>query len=116
MVMKLPRIWYFWSIFLHFCPKGILKEKLHVRFYKSVSLSKIFSRKIPATRILTKTRTFDQFTPVLRSLLWLPVGRHVNQVQNSMPYLCKCLNDMAPTYLADIIGPSQLSQPLRSYN
>src|SRR5208282_1723098 len=52
-----------------------------------------------ATRLITRTRTFDSITPVLRDLHWLPIRRRIEFKIATLVY--KCLNGLAPPYLAD---------------
>ena len=52
-----------------------------------------------AARVVTGTRKFEHITPVLRELHWLPVRRRIIFKLVMMVY--KCLNGLAPSYLAD---------------
>jgi len=51
-----------------------------------------------AARVTTKTRKFDQITPVLRELHWLPVRKRIVYKLAVMVY--KCLHGLAPPHLA----------------
>jgi hypothetical protein len=65
-----------------------------------------------AARILTRTRRCEHITPIIRSLHWLPVERRIEFKILTLTY--KCLHDMAPTYLKEMIEPYQPSCTLRS--
>ena len=67
-----------------------------------------------AARILTGTKKFDSITPVLRALHWLPV--HQRMQFKTLTLVFKALNDMAPTYLQELIVPYSPSRALRSTN
>ena len=54
-----------------------------------------------ATRLLTGTRKHEHITPVLRYLLWLPVHERICFKILLMTF--KCLNQLAPSYLSDLL-------------
>ncbi len=54
-----------------------------------------------AARILTRTRTSEHITPVLRSLHWLPVTFRIDFKALLLVY--KSLNGLGPTYIADML-------------
>ncbi len=60
------------------------------------------------TLILTRTRTSDHITPVLRSLHWLTVTFKVHLL------VYKSLNGLGPNYIADMLTEYKLNRPLRS--
>ena len=64
-----------------------------------------------ATRLLTGTRKHEHITPVLRDLHWLPVHKRICFKILLMTF--KCLNQLAPSYLSDLLihyRPSRTSQ------
>ncbi len=58
-------------------------------------------------RILTRTRTSEHNTPVLRSLHWLPVTFRID-------FKALSLNGLGPTYTADLLTEYKPNRPLRS--
>ena len=72
-------------------------------------LQKIQNR---AARLVTLSRPREHITPVLKSLHWLPV-----KVRISFKICCiiyKCLNDLAPEYLSELMELYVPPRPLRS--
>ena len=65
-----------------------------------------------AARILTRTQTFDHITPVLKDLHWLPVKQRIIFKIVTLTY--RCLNDLAPRYLSDLLKPYSPTRSLRS--
>ena len=64
-------------------------------------LRKLQSIQNSAARILMRCHRFDHITPVLRTLHWLPVSFRVRFKICVLVY--KCLNNLAPKYLCDLI-------------
>ena len=52
-----------------------------------------------AARIITNTKKYDQITPVIRQLNWLPV-RFMLQLRDAVMTF-KCLKGLAPPHLCD---------------
>ena len=50
-----------------------------------------------AARIVSGTREFDQVTPILKQLQWLPIVKQLEVRDAKMVF--KCLNGLAPPYL-----------------
>ena len=67
-----------------------------------------------AARIITKTRKRDHITPSLIELHWLPVAYRIKY--KIALYTYRCLNNMAPLYLKDLVATYQPLRPLRSEN
>ena len=65
-----------------------------------------------AARLVVQASKFDHVTPVLIKLHWLPVCFRIMFKILLMVY--KCLHDMAPPYLANVIKPRKTSRSLRS--
>ena len=65
-----------------------------------------------ATRLLTGTRKYDNITPILRELHWLPVTERIHF--KVLLLTSKSLNDMAPFYLRELLSPYIPSRMLRS--
>ncbi len=67
-----------------------------------------------AARVITKTKKYDHITHVLAELHWLCVPqRHIFKIAL---LTFKCLNGLAPKYLADLIQPYSSRAGLRSEN
>ena len=64
-----------------------------------------------ATRLLTGTRKHEHITPVLRDLHWLPVHERICFKILLMTF--KCLNQLAPSYLSDLLIHYRPSRTLR---
>ena len=65
-----------------------------------------------AARILTRTPKFDNITPVLASLHWLPVNARADFKVLLLTY--KALHGLALTDLSDLVLPYILTRTLRS--
>ena len=65
-----------------------------------------------AARPLTGTRKHEHITPVLRDLHWLPVHERIRFKILLMTF--KCLNQLAPSYLSDLLIHYRPSRTLRS--
>ena len=67
-----------------------------------------------AARVVTGAKKFDHVKPILESLHWLPVSSRIEYKIALLTY--KCLNGLAPQYLADLFVPYKSSRQLRSFN
>nr|XP_061839065.1 uncharacterized protein LOC133621161 isoform X1 [Nerophis lumbriciformis]XP_061839075.1 uncharacterized protein LOC133621161 isoform X1 [Nerophis lumbriciformis] len=65
-----------------------------------------------AARLLTQTRRREHITPILASLHWLPVRYRIHF--KLLLFVFKCLNNLAPTYLSDLLQPYCPTRSLRS--
>lgn len=65
-----------------------------------------------AARLLTGTKRHQHITPVLASLHWLPVRQRIDFKIALMVF--KCLNDLAPSYLCDLMAIHKPARTLRS--
>ena len=65
-------------------------------------------------RVLTGAKTYDHVKPILESLHWLPISSRIDFNIALLTY--KCLNGLAPQYLADLLVPYNCSRQLRSSN
>ena len=65
-----------------------------------------------AARVLTRTRTFEHITPVLKSLHWLPVQHRITFKILLTVY--KARNGLAPQYISDLLTVHNSIRPLRS--
>lgn len=61
---------------------------------------------------MSRTRSTEHITPVLRRLHWLPIRQRISYKILLITY--KALNGMAPKYLADLLQCYQPSRNLRS--
>ncbi len=65
-----------------------------------------------AVRIITRCNIQDNITPHLKELHWLPVSLRIEFKINLITY--KVVNDIAPTYLKELLAPHELPRELRS--
>ncbi len=65
-----------------------------------------------AARILTRTRTSEHITPVLRSLHWLPVTFRIGFKVLLLVY--KSLDGLGPKYMSDMLTEYKPNRPHRS--
>jgi hypothetical protein len=65
-----------------------------------------------AARILTRTKSWEHISPILRSLHWLPVMKRIEYKILILTY--KCLCNQAPDYLQEMLEPYQPGRSLRS--
>jgi len=65
-----------------------------------------------AARVVSKTKKFDHISPVLKSLHWLPIRKRIEFKTLLLSY--RCVNGMAPQYLAELLTPYVPSRKLRS--
>ncbi len=64
-----------------------------------------------AARLVTLTRPRAHITPVLEALHWLPITHRITF--KLCVYVYKCLNGLAPSYLADLLTPKTRNPRLR---
>ena len=67
-----------------------------------------------AARIVTLSRKSEHITPVLRDLHWLPVSHRI--IYKLLLTVFKSLNNMAPSYISDLLKLYLPSRNLRSSN
>ena len=68
-----------------------------------------------AARIVTRTKMCNHITPVLKTLHWLPLAqRCIFKIALFLTF--KVINDLAPSYLCDLIKYRSASRDLRSLN
>ncbi len=65
-----------------------------------------------AARILTKTPKFNHITPILKELHWLPVDKRIQFKILLLTF--KCLNNLAPAYLKELLEVYHPPRALRS--
>ncbi len=65
-----------------------------------------------AARFLKGQRKFDHVTPILKSLHWLPVHHRIEF--KILLYVFKSINNLAPSYLSDLLYPYNPTRNLRS--
>ncbi|XP_071804869.1 uncharacterized protein [Asterias amurensis] len=65
-----------------------------------------------AARLITRTRSLEPITPILRNLHWLPVKSRIVFKLLTLTYKCK--NGSAPDYLQDLIQHYHPPRKLRS--
>ena len=65
-----------------------------------------------AARILTRTKKYDHITPVLKNLHWLTMRKRIEFKVLILAY--KCLNNLAPPYLMELLEVYEPSRTLRS--
>ncbi len=67
-----------------------------------------------AARVLTRSRKYDHFTPILQCLHWLPMKFSIGYKILLLAY--KALNGLAPAYLTILISHYNPIRSLRSQN
>lgn len=65
-----------------------------------------------AARLISLTKPRDKITPILKSLHWLPVRERIEFKIACIIY--KCLHDLAPAYLCELIERYIPNRSLRS--
>ena len=65
-----------------------------------------------AARVLTNTSKFSHISPIIRGLHWLPIEKRIQF--KIIIFVFKCLNNMAPFYLCNLIQLYVPSRNLRS--
>ena len=65
-----------------------------------------------AARIVTKTPKFDNITPVLKKLHWLPIEERVKYKVATLTF--RAIYGMAPEYISDLISTQNPTRTLRS--
>jgi hypothetical protein len=65
-----------------------------------------------AARIVTRSKKYDHVTPLLKRLHWLPVNFRIQYKLCLMTF--KCLHEMAPAYLSELLSPYVPGRELRS--
>ncbi len=65
-----------------------------------------------AARFLKGKRKFDHVTPILKSLHWLPVHHRIEF--KILLFVFKSINNLAPSYLSDLLYPYNPTRNLRS--
>ncbi len=78
------------------------------------SISKLQIVQNAAARVLTRSRKYDNITPILQSLHWLPIKFRISYKILLLPY--KALNDLAPAYLTNLLSRYNPTRSLRSQN
>ena len=80
----------------------------------SSNINVVFSKWVQnsAARLVSRCPRRNHITPVLQSLHWLPVCSRIKYKTALMTY--KIMNDMAPTYLCDLVTPYEPARSLRS--
>ncbi len=67
-----------------------------------------------AARVLTRTRKYDNISPVPSTMHWLPIKHRIDF--KILLITCKALNGLAPQYLSELLLHYCPSRPLRSQN
>jgi len=81
---------------------GLPKHRLH----------KLQTIQNNAARLITRTRKREHITPILSDLHWLPIEQ---RIRYKIAMLCyKCLHDMAPLYLRQLLSLHVPGRVLRS--
>lgn len=78
----------------------------------STTLTRLQIVQNAAARLLKGTRKREHITPILASLHWLPVRFRVNF--KIILFVYKCLNNLAPLYLSELLEHYNPSRDLRS--
>ena len=75
-------------------------------------ISKLQKVQNTAARILTRTKKYDSISPVLKELHWLKVKERIDFKILMLTY--KCLHDLAPPYLTELLEVYIPARQLRS--
>ena len=67
-----------------------------------------------AARMITKSQRTDHITPILAQLHWLPANLRIRF--RLLTYVHKCILQLAPSYLQELLTIYQPTRPLRSSN
>ena len=67
-----------------------------------------------AARIVTRTKKYEHISPVLRELHWLPIKFRLQFKMLLLTY--KCIHNMAPQYMCELLTIHCASRTLRSSN
>ena len=67
-----------------------------------------------AARLVKLSRKHDHISPVLMELHWLPIEQRIKF--KILLYVFKVINDMAPSYLRELLEPYKPTRSLRSGN
>jgi DNA-directed RNA polymerase subunit F len=67
-----------------------------------------------AARLITRSKKHEHATPLLETLHWLPIRQRINF--KILLFIYKCLNNLAPIYLSELIEPLIHTRSLRSTN
>jgi hypothetical protein len=78
----------------------------------SVTLAKLQKVQNSAARIITRNKKHEHITPILLNLHWLPVLLRIEYKILLLTY--RAMNDLAPTYLQELIHTYNPSRCLRS--
>ena len=65
-----------------------------------------------AARLISRTKPWEHITPVLKDLHWLKIKERIEF--SILKHVFKCLNDLGPQYLRDLLTVSKPSRELRS--
>ena len=65
-----------------------------------------------SARLISMKRKYDSIEPVLKDLHWLPIEFRIQYKINLLTF--KCLNNLAPFYLRDLLEPYVPGRSLRS--
>ena len=75
-------------------------------------IQKLQSVQNSAARLVNLSKRYDHISPILRELHWLPVEQRINFKIILLTF--KCLHDMAPLYLKELVKPYEPKRTLRS--
>ena len=103
------------SRFSTFIIKAMFMDLFHLSWIFGLSQSVIDRLQYVqncAARLVTRTRSLEHITPVLRRLHWLPVRQRITYKILLLTY--KALNGMAPKYIAGLLQPYTPTRQLRS--
>ncbi len=99
--------------FYIYCPPLLLNE-IYAHGCPASSISKLQIVQNAAVRVLTRSRKYDNITPILQSLHWLSIKFRISYNILLLPY--KALNCLAPAYLTNLLSHYNPTRSLRSQN
>ncbi len=100
------------NLFMSLSPAGWIIVMVSSPAFQRRAIRQLQLIQNTAARILTRTRTSEHITPVLRSLHWLPVTFRIDCKVLLLVY--KSLNGLGPKYMSDMLTEYKPNRPLRS--
>ena len=100
------------NLSMNLSPVDLISVTPSLHFSLKISIRQLQLIHNAAARVLTKTKTVDHTTPVLRSLHWLPVCQRIDFKILLLFY--KALNGLGPKYTFVLLLCCEPFRPLRS--
>ena len=91
-----------------------LDNNIALFFMDSQPINSIVSRQKHSSSILTFSRKSCHITPILKELHWLPINQRI--IFKLLLIVYKCTNNVAPSYLTELLSKYLPTRTLRSGN